>query len=60
MFHLNGFRLRSPCPVWTAAGRSTLGPLRADGARRSAGVGGRGGLRCSGGELKADLCQPVV
>lgn len=48
MFHLNGFRLRR----WTAAGRSALGPRGR--------MGRAGGLRCSGGELKAVLCQPVV
>lgn len=59
MFHLNGFRLRSPRPVqmdrcWSLHFR----PFRPDGGRAD---GGRQGeLRCSGAQLKAVLCQPVV
>lgn len=58
MFHLNGFRLRSSCPVqmdrcWLVHFR----PFRQDGARVE--LGGEG-VEVQQAELKAVLCQPVV
>lgn len=50
MFHLNGFRLRSTCPV--QMGRRCFEPFRPDGAI----VVVVGVFKA---ELKAVLCQPV-
>lgn len=60
MFHLTGFRLCSACPVqmghcWPVRYMGPSGWLAEVGQEQS-----KGGLRCSGVELKAVLCQPVV
>lgn len=55
MFHLNGFSLRSTCPVQMGHCCPVhIRPFRPDGARVE------GVVKVQRAELKAVLCQPVV